>query len=43
MDLNTPIPCFFGGGKGAVGFSGGNISITMQVVSSRSPLACNAS
>jgi len=43
MDLNTPLPSFFGCGKEAAGFSGGTISITMQVVSSRSPFTCTAS
>lgn len=40
--LNTPIPGFLGCWEG-VGFSGGNISTTMHVVSSRSPLNCTAS
>lgn len=43
MDLNTPFPCLFGCGNGAVGFSCGKMSITMQVVSSRSPFAPTAS
>jgi hypothetical protein len=43
MALSIPFTGFFGGGAGADGFSWGNISTTMQVVSSLSPFACIAS
>ena len=37
MDFIIPFPCFFGGGTEAAGFSDGNISTTIHVVSSRIP------
>lgn len=40
--LNTPLPCFLCGGFGTT-FSGGKISTTIQVVSSRSPSTRTAS
>lgn len=43
MALSIPFTGFFCIGTGAGGFSGGNISTTMQVVSSLSPFACKAS
>lgn len=43
MALSIPFTGFFCIGTGAGGFSWGNISTTMQVVSSLSPFACKAS
>lgn len=43
MALSIPFTGFFCCAAGAGGFSWGNISTTMQVVSSLSPLACKAS
>uniref|UniRef100_A0A7C9AFA1 Uncharacterized protein n=1 Tax=Opuntia streptacantha TaxID=393608 RepID=A0A7C9AFA1_OPUST len=42
MAFRTLLPVFLGGGRGGF-FSGGRISTTIQVVSSRSPFTCTAS